>query len=204
VLAPLKELAEARRVSILGLLHFNKKVDVNNAMLRISDSLAFPAAARHCFAAVDDPENKCRLLVKVKNNLAPDVKALSYTVEVVRVGEDDETGEPIAAPRIVWGGEHVEITAGEAMEAEANAGRQGRHADAREKARNFLGEMLAGGPAPMTTVEAAARKHDISLRTLKRAKNDLGVVSEWDREQKHWVWHLPGGEQEPEQEDMPF
>jgi hypothetical protein len=40
-LAPLTEFAAEKRVLILGVLHFNKKADVTNAMLRISDSLAF-------------------------------------------------------------------------------------------------------------------------------------------------------------------
>jgi len=42
---------------VLGVLHFNKKAEVTNAMLRISDSLAFAATARHCYVVVDDPEN---------------------------------------------------------------------------------------------------------------------------------------------------
>jgi putative DNA primase/helicase len=206
VLGPVKMLAEEKRISVLGLLHFNKKVDVTNAMLRISDSLAFTAAARHCFAAIDDPENKCRLLVKVKNNIAPDIKALSYTLEAITVGKDDQTGDTIAAPRIVWGSEHVEITATEALEAEANANKQARQGGAQEKARNLLGEILASGPVPMTTVEAAARKNDISLRTLKRAKRDLHVDSKWDRKQKHWIWllHDPQQGDGQEQEEIPF
>jgi len=40
VLAPLTEFAAEKRLFVLGVLHFNKKTDVTNAMLRISDSLA--------------------------------------------------------------------------------------------------------------------------------------------------------------------
>jgi putative DNA primase/helicase len=47
VLAPLVDLADETNVSIVGMLHFNKKLDVNNALLRISDSLAF---GRYCAA----------------------------------------------------------------------------------------------------------------------------------------------------------
>ena len=46
VLAPLTEFAATKQAFVLGVLHFNKKTDVNNAMLRISDSLAFAATAR--------------------------------------------------------------------------------------------------------------------------------------------------------------
>jgi hypothetical protein len=83
--------------------HFNKKVDVTNALLRISDSLAFGATARHVYAVVDDPENKRKLFFKAKNNLARrDIKALSFTFGIREVGIDRRTDEPIMAPHIVW------------------------------------------------------------------------------------------------------
>ncbi len=79
VLGSVTDLASELMVSIVGVMHFNKKTDVTNALLRISDSLAFGATARHVYAVVDDPENKRKLLVKGKNNLAPhDTKALAY------------------------------------------------------------------------------------------------------------------------------
>jgi putative DNA primase/helicase len=44
VLGPLKGLAEEKRIALIGIVHFNKKADVSNAMLRIADSLAYVAA----------------------------------------------------------------------------------------------------------------------------------------------------------------
>src|SRR5262249_1332328 len=41
ILSPLKDLAEELRVAVLGIMHFNKKIDVTNVLLRISDSLAY-------------------------------------------------------------------------------------------------------------------------------------------------------------------
>jgi hypothetical protein len=58
VLAPVTELAAEKRILVLGILHFNKKADITNAMLRISDGLAFAATARHCYVVVDDPDNE--------------------------------------------------------------------------------------------------------------------------------------------------
>jgi AAA domain len=63
VLSPLVDLAEEMKVAIIGVMHFNKKMDVTNALLRISDSLAFGAAARHVYAIIDDEENQRKLLV---------------------------------------------------------------------------------------------------------------------------------------------
>ncbi len=144
VLAPLVELAAEKQVFILGILHFNKQSDVTNAMLRISDSLAFAATARHCYVVVDDPENKRRLLVRAKNNLAPDTKALAYSIGVLCVGQDDAKGKAIHAPRVEWFPHHIEITATEAMEAERG---KSRTAPAKDAAKEFLRNMLANWPS---------------------------------------------------------
>lgn len=66
VLSPVVEFAAELNVAIVGIMHFNKKTDVNHALLRISDSLAFGATARHVYAVVDDEENDRKLLVKAR------------------------------------------------------------------------------------------------------------------------------------------
>jgi hypothetical protein len=69
-LTPLVRIAQDKRLSIIGVMHFNKNQNVSNAMLRISDSLAFVAQARHCYVALEDPEIEERFLfVRAKNNL---------------------------------------------------------------------------------------------------------------------------------------
>jgi len=99
VLGPVTDLASQLMVSIVGIMHFNKKTDVTNALLRISDSLAFGATARHVYAVVADPGNKRKLLVKAKNNLAPhDTKALAYGFGAREVGKDKKTAKEIWAP----------------------------------------------------------------------------------------------------------
>jgi hypothetical protein len=78
ILMPLVEMLADFHIAGIGVMHFNKKTDVEQALARIADSVAFGAVARHCFVVTDDAENERRLLVKANNNLAPDVKALSY------------------------------------------------------------------------------------------------------------------------------
>ena len=142
-LTPLTDLAAQQHVAIIGIMHFNKNADVTNAMLRIADSLAYVAAARHVYVVVDDVEvEHRRLFVKAKNNLSPDNNALSYMTGARKVGEDEETGEEIFAPYIIWGAEHVKVTATEAMQAEAEGGHS-KHA--RNEASEFLQSGLAGG-----------------------------------------------------------
>jgi putative DNA primase/helicase len=184
VLAPLVDLAAELQVSIVGILHFNKKLDVNNALLRISDSLAFGATARHVYAVVDDAEHKRKLFVKAKNNLAVgDSKSLAYRFSESGVGVDKRTGAVIKAPRIVWERDHVEVTAGEAMAASKSPG-------AKDHAKKFLAKLLADGPMPKTDIEEAADAHGIVPRTLVRAKDELGVVVEKERGVAHgrWIW----------------
>jgi len=191
ILAPLTKLAEEKKVSIIGIMHFNKKQDVNNAMLWIADSLAYVAAARHVYVVVDDAEyQKARLFVKAKNNLAPDNHALRFMVEPQEVGRDPDTEESIWAPHVVWDSEHVKVTATEAMEAEAGGG--GARA-ARREAEEFLRSRLASGPVLQTALKDEAQAHDISIATLRRAKKELGVVSKkGDGEiDGQWLWELP-------------
>jgi putative DNA primase/helicase len=187
VLAPLVDLAAEMNVSIIGMLHFNKKLDVNNALLRISDSLAFGATARHVYAVVDDAEHKRKLFVKAKNNLATsDNKSLAFRFGVRDVGMDDQTGEVITAPYIRWEGEHVEVTASQAMAATKSPG-------ARDQAKKFLADFLADGPVLKIDVEEAADAHAISHRTLVRAKDELSVIVEKEKGVANgkWVWRLP-------------
>jgi putative DNA primase/helicase len=189
-LKPLTDLAAEKVVSIIGIMHFNKKADVTNAMLRIADSLAYVAAARHVYVVVDDTEvDKRRLFVKAKNNLAPDKKALSYMTGLRKVGIDEETKKEIFAPYVLWGAEHVEITANEAMQAEAG-GSRGR--TERREAKEFLLDRLADGPVKKEDLEAEGEAQDISKATLRRAKKDLGIISKKGTGiDSKWTWELP-------------
>jgi hypothetical protein len=138
VLTPLKDMAEELHIAVIGIAHFNKKDDIKSALLRVSDSIAYVAAARHVYAVLDDPEDKDnKLFVKAKNNLARDKKALRYGMGVKTVGHDPKLGVDINAPYIIWHPQHVEITANEAMQAA-----EGR--TAKREAREFLLERLAG------------------------------------------------------------
>jgi hypothetical protein len=57
VLGPLKDLAEEMRIAIITVMHFNKKVDITNALLRVSNSMAFVGLPRHAYGVIADTEN---------------------------------------------------------------------------------------------------------------------------------------------------
>jgi RecA-family ATPase len=187
VLTPLKELAEETGVAVIGICHFNKKTDVTSALLRVSDSIAFTAAARSVYVALDDPEDHARkVFVKAKNNLAADNKALRYGFGVKKVGHDAKLGKDIDAPHVVWHPQHVEITANEAMQAASGH-------TAKREAREFLLERLETGPAKQNDILDEAKQEGIAEKTLRRAKKDLGVKSRKERGKidGEWLWELP-------------
>ena len=163
ILMPLVDMLADLHVAGIGVMHFNKKTDVEQALARIADSVAFGAVARHCFVVTDDLENERRLLVKAKNNLAPDVKALSYTIKATHAGNDHRDGRDIYAPHIVWGYDHVEISATQAMRAEATGTAA---SNARKVAKEFMiklltenGDMLQEDVTLWRLAEGAADGH---------------------------------------------
>jgi RecA-family ATPase len=191
-LMPLKDLAKEKSVSIIGIMHFNKKTDVHDAMLRIADSLAYAATARHVYCVVDDPEvENQRLFVKAKNNAAaPASKNLSYMTGAKKVGYDEKRQKEIWAPYIIWGPKYVDITATEAMKAEAS-GHKGR--DQLREAVEFLTAALANGPVRYAEIKRDAEAQDVSSATLRRAKEKLKVISEKVKGSLdgEWIWKLP-------------
>jgi hypothetical protein len=190
VLAPLVDLAAEVKVSVVGIMHFNKKVDVTNALLRISDSLAFGATARHVYAVVDDATNKRKLVVRGKNNIARhNIPALAYNFGLRDVGIDSNTGETIRAPHVIWHAQHVDVTAAEAMQAASG----GKAPAARDDAKEFLKNLLAGGSVLSDTIEEAAKADGISRRTLFRAKKELNIASVKSPEDGKWRWELRVG-----------
>jgi len=189
-LKPLTDLAAKKKICLLGIMHFNKKADVTNAMLRIADSLAYVAAARHVYVVVDDPETEDqRLFVKAKNNLSTDKKALSYMTGARNVGVDPDTKKEIWAPYVEWGAKHVEITATDAMQAEAG-GNQSRHA--RREATEFLKDRLTDGPVKQKDIAEEAEANGVTKATLRRAKQELKIKS-WKEKgmDGEWMWELP-------------
>jgi hypothetical protein len=56
VLGPLVHLAGEHRIAIIAIMHFNKKVDITNALLRISNSLAF---GWRCAPRLRDHQRRC-------------------------------------------------------------------------------------------------------------------------------------------------
>ena len=192
VLGPLKELAEEMRISVISVMHFNKKVDITNALLRVSNSLAFVGLPRHVYAVVYDADNERTLFVRAKNNdvAKSDSQTLSFRFEVNEIGFDDKLGAPIRAPYIVWDSEYVDISATEAMQAAS----ENKSPAKKDTAKNLLLALLADGQEVLVDeIKDIAKGHDISSKTLQRAKDELKIIVFKDRSTPDgkWYWKLP-------------
>lgn len=185
VLSPFATLAAELNTAIVSILHFNKKADVNNVLLRVSDSSAFTAQCRHLYGVINDEENDRKLLVRGKNNLASGKQqSLAYRFSARRVGIDEDSGQDIWAPFIMFDPEGVDIDPNEAM-----AGLGGRPRDERDKIKDWLRAKLAMGETKLSDLKKAWDAEGFSKATIYRAKDEIGAVSRC--EDGTYYWALP-------------
>jgi RecA-family ATPase len=201
VIEPLSEMASRLRVAILSNTHFSKAGAANKsrALHRFIGSIAFVGAPRAAFAIIQDSADETRrLMLHVKNNIAPKQQGLAYTLEEAVAGYTGDR-EAVFATRIVWAAEPVETTADEAIAA-TEASLRANAAPAapdREEAKRLLQDLLANGKAMSPEeIQAEAKEAGISWATVRRAKSDLGVVSERQTIEGKgavgpWQWRLP-------------
>jgi hypothetical protein len=184
LLMPLRELAAEHQVAILGVSHLNKAA-ATEALLRVSGSLAFVAAARASYLVTLDPHNKTkRLLLPLKCNLAAEMMGLAYTIQSAIV---QSAKGPVETSRVMWDAEPVTVTADEAMQAGTSP-----RATALREAQDWLAATLAEGPLPAKEVSAAATAVGITERTLRRARTALSIIVQKDPGKGGgWTWRLP-------------
>lgn len=181
VLAPLAQLAARWRVAVVCVTHLTKSYG-GKAIYRATGSLAFAAAARVVWLVMADPEHpkNRRLFLPVKFNIGPPPPALAFSVIENSVGA-----------AIAWESGTVKLTANEAIEAEERALHQ--RSGKLTAAKWFLRGLLANGAVAEKRIEVLAKESKISMRTLRRAKSDLEIVSERlvKAGATQWWWSLP-------------
>jgi len=180
-LAPLAGLAERTEAAVLVVRHLNKAA-ANNPLYRGGGSIGIIGAARMAFVVGKDPQDEDRrVLASTKNNLAVQPKSLMFTLEEAEAG----------AVRVVWLGD-TDVSAKDLLATPQDQD----HADARSEAVQFLSDVLVNGPVPSTEVIEEAKDAGISEKTLRRAKEIMGVVSYREGElgrrgAGRWLWKLP-------------
>jgi len=183
LLAPLASMAAERNAAIVCVSHLTKSGG-NEAMLRVMGSLGFVAAARAAYLVGKDPEDdKRRLFLPMKNNLADDTGGLAFWVR----GHD--LGNGIWTSCVEWDSEPVTMTADELMRPEGDP----EERSALNDAMDWLRALLCSGELDSKQIRADARQSGISWRTVERAKGCLGIksVKEGFGKTGAWSWRLP-------------
>jgi len=184
LLSPLSELAGQYGAAVVAVSHFNKNASTE-ALMRVTGSLAFVAAARAAYVVARDPEHEGRrLFLPLKNNLGNDQTGLAFTVESTQV---ESAIGMIETSRVVWESSAVTVTAEEAMRPQVHDDERSDQDDAKD----FLLRLLDDGPVPSNQIERDAKGAGHSMRTVQRAKKDLGVVAEKKGMKEGWCWRLP-------------
>lgn len=185
-LQPIVDLASDLGMAVLGITHLSKGGAGVDPAMRVLGSVAFTAVARIVWLAGksnerDNVGEPMRVLVKAKANVAIDEGGISYSIEQAEPVQGLETS------RIEWGGV-VAGTAGELLQGSEDSG--GANGSAKDEAKEWLSELLAGGTHPTATIEAEAKAAGLSWATVRRASSDLSV-SKKKGPTGNWYWKLP-------------
>jgi putative DNA primase/helicase len=182
VLEPLAGFAEKFNVAVLAVSHPPKATQAK-ALHCITGSLAFVAAARLVFVAIEEPETGSgrRLLLAVKNNLGALAAGLGFHLAQRIVSKG------IVASHIAWDSTPVTTTADQAL---AAAG-AGTTAQALGEATDFLLDELSSGPRAVREIKTSAAEAGIAWRTVRRAQQKLGIKPHKAGLNKGWQWSLP-------------
>lgn len=183
LLAALSELAARHGTAIIGVSHLNKSAGAPEALMRVTGSLAFVAAARAAYLVAQDPGDSARrLFLPMKNNIGPDSSGLAFRIEGVIIQSAD--GD-LPTSKVVWDPEAVTMTADEVMRPPEPG-----HRSALQEAEDWLREALAE-QTPVAEVYRMANDVGISKATLRRASNSLDIVKTKSAMKGGWVWSLP-------------
>jgi hypothetical protein len=175
ILTPFTAMAARCGVTVIAVNHLRKTP--GPAVHRSIDSIAFVAAARSVWAFAADPENEDRhFMVVMKGNLGKKGHGLAYSI----------TG-PIGAPYLEWEPGTVALNADEVL-----GGPEGNEARSELRdAMDWLRDFLSAGSVPSGQIKAAAVKAGLSWRTVRRAKDALGIKPEKAGFDEGWLWQLP-------------
>ncbi|MGE0854264.1 MAG: AAA family ATPase [Hyphomicrobiaceae bacterium] len=181
-LQPVVDLAAALDCAVIGITHLSKNTSGREPLDRVTGSVAFGAVARVVLATVKPADVEApRRLVRAKSNLGPDTGGFEYQLFGAPV-----PGYEFHAQRVDWGAP-LEGSARELMSIE----QPDESGQALEDAEEFLQDILQSGPVSKREIDEAAKAHDHSARTVRRAKAALGIVAVKTSMQGGWSWKLP-------------
>jgi AAA domain len=194
-LRPLSDVGERHQCALLPVMHLNKGSGMP-AIYRLSGSVAFSGAPRSILFFArdpDDPEGATgpqRALSHDKCNLGPECSTLLYEIEPVLIpARGDEPEVSVSRLKLI----------GESNRRgnDLLAFSDGDERTALEEAMEFLCAELANGPIERTEIMKRARAEGHAEKTLRRAREALGVAvdragfpskSYWSLSRAHGAW----------------
>ena len=181
VLAPLAKLAEKHHIAVICVSHLNK--GSGSAIYRNMGSVAFTAAARAVWGVTKDKADPDRRLVlPIKNNLGRDRLGFAYRVETA----------PNGAAVLMWEPGRIDVDIDDIL-----ARHDHPEGSALDDAMQWLASELDIGPVQTTELQKHAKQAGHSWATVRRAKDNLGVVAKKQPITGQWQWSLPQGAQTP-------
>lgn len=181
------DMADTTGCAILGILHFNKDRKAESLLQRISGSHAFTAVPRVVLVIRDSPGDDSRKLLEVhKNNLYQKLSPIGFKIEPI-LDEDDEPVDGRSC--ISWEGELEDAASTKPI--------RKRLAPKAVRAKKFLRDVLHDGGISSLEITKQAKQLDISEDTLRKAREDLGIVvkkhgrADGSRGIDHATWELP-------------
>jgi len=187
----LQDLAARRKITIVGVNHLSKKVDLG-VMQRVLGSTGFVAAARSVWAVAIEKnvdgeirESPSRLFLPVKSNYSIDPSGLRFRIIDGVITFD--TARP-----------DVDVDA-------AFEHKSGRCAVSVEKAEEWLRGQLQENTVPSKELFKNAKAMGISLNALTKARKNIGVKMWKSGFTGGWMWTLRSKADETSEEGMePF
>lgn len=180
-LMPLAMLAEETGAAIVMLRHLNKSSG-GSALYRGGGSIGFVGVARSGLIVARDPDEPSRVvLASTKSNLGPPPPSLNFRL----AGCDN------GAARVEWEGHSTHSA--ETLVQQGSDEERG----AVGEAIAFLREVLAAGPMLAKEVQKQARDAQIADRTLRRAREALGIrqdtpyIKKAQTQDGQFTWELP-------------
>jgi putative DNA primase/helicase len=197
VLAPLAAVASKQDLAVIATMHFSKSAV--SALLGAGGSIGFVGAARSILVFGVDPHDEQgasgpnRVLAHAKSNVGrlQKSRAVTLTEHVI-----DPFGIGIVTSRVEVG-DQCDVSADDLVKDTSE-----QKVSARVQAQRFLRQLLLDGPHRARECIELAEEADISVKTLYRAKDDLGIDSfqrKTDDGKPEWWWVLPEEEEPPPQ-----
>jgi RecA-family ATPase len=191
MLVPFARIALEFRCAVLIVLHLNKGGGTE-VLQRLGGSVGFMGAARSVLLLGRDPEDpdgksgSRRVLAHAKSNVSAVRPSAVYEIQAHIVEATDDQPAVLTA-RLVW----LDESDYEADELLDPAPSPEAETSRLNEAKRFLREFLSDGPRLSQDVKQAADEAGISQKTLRRAREQLGIVIRQVGFPAMTEWELP-------------